>query len=242
MSTPPPEAWAAQAEKLITAAHKNLVGKPARLEWLRSNRGLTKATAERFLLGWIERDLYADRAAWALPPELRADGKPKKLFIPSGLLIPGPDRLRIRRMEPGTFGKYFVVPGSGNAPLAIGADHPAEHTGAVVVEGELDAQLLAQEIPGPLLIVASGSTSNGPDAAMVEDLTRRPFVLISLDADEAGSRAAWRRWMPALPNATRAPMLAAWGKDHTEAYLAGRNLGEWYEAALHLARGMAVEP
>ena len=228
----PSEAWTAQAETLITEARKVLVADPARLGWLRAKRGLTRETAERFRLGWLPRDLYHDRAAWALPPELREDGRPKKLFFPAGLLIPGPARLRIRRAEPGTFGKYFVVPGSSNRPLVIGADHPPETTGAIVVESELDALLLAQEIPGPVLILATGSTSNGPDAAMVADLTRRPSVLISLDADAAGGKAAGR-WFSALPNATPAP---PWGgKDHTDAHLAGHNLSEWFGLARHLA-------
>ena len=238
--TPPPEAWTAQAERLTTEAHKALVADPARLKWLRTKRGLTKETVERFRLGWIERDLYADRATWGLPPELREDGKPKKLFLPAGLLIPGPDRLRIRRAKPGEFGKYFVAPGSGNAPLVIGADHPSESTGAVIVEGELDAMLLCQEIPGPVLIIAMGSTSNGPAPAMVADLARRPFVLISLDADAAGGKAAWQRWMNAIPNATRAPVPATWGKDHADAFLSGHNLSEWFAMALRLAGSHAA--
>ena len=238
--TPPPEAWTTQAEKPVTAAHKTLVADPARLEWLRAKRGLTRETVERFKLGWIERNVYADRATWGLLPELRDDGKAKKLFIPAGLLIPGPDRLRIRRMEPGEFGKYFVLPGSGNRPLVIGAEHPAESTGAVIVESELDALLLAQEITGPVLIIATGSTSNGPDAAMVADLNRRPFVLVALDSDKAGGRAAWQRWMSTIPNASRAPVPAAWGKDHTDAFLAGHDLREWFAAELYLARHPAT--
>ena len=233
--TPPPEAWAAQAEKLVTEAHKALVGKPARLEWLRKFRGLSVATAERFRLGWIERDIYMDRAAWALPPQLRTDGKPKPLFIPAGLLIPGPDRLRIRRSEPGEFGRYYMLPGSGNAPLVIGAEHPVESAGAIVVESELDAMLLHQELTGPVLIIAMGSTSNGPDETMVEDLTNRPFVLVALDSDKAGGRASWQKWMSTIPNATRAPIPAPWGKDHTDAFLAGHDLRQWLAMALRIA-------
>ena len=234
--TPPPEAWTARAEKLTIEAYKALLGNAARLAWLREYRGLTRATAERFQLGWIERDLYRDRAAWGLPPELREDGKAKKLFLPAGLLIPGPARLRIRRADPGEYGKYFVVPGSGNGPLVIGENHPAEMTGAIIVESEIDGLLLAQEIPGAVLIIACGSTSNGPDDAMVADLTKRPFVLVALDSDKAGGKAAWQRWMSAIPKATRAPIPAAWGTDPTDAYLSGHNLGEWFAMALHLAR------
>ena len=231
--TPPPEAWTAQAKELIAAAHKALVSNEARLEWLRAKRGLTRATAERFRLGWLEQNIYLDRATWGLAPELRDDGTPKKLFIPAGLLIPGPDRLRIRRADPGGNGKYFVIPGSGNAPLTIGTDHQAEMTGAIVVESELDAMLLHQEISDPVMIIACGSTSNGPDAAMVTDLTKRPFVLISLDADKAGAKAAIAKWFSTLPNATPAPPYG--GKDHTDAFLSGYSLGEWFAMALNLA-------
>ena len=232
---PPPEDWTAQAEELTAEAHAGLLADPERMDWLRTKRGLTKETAERFRLGWIERNLCQDRAAWALPPSLRDDGKPKKLFFPAGLVIPGPERLRIRRAEPGTFGKYFVVPGSSNRPLVIGTDHPPVTTGAVIVESELDAILLHQEIPGPLLIIATGSTSNGPDQAMVDDMVKRPFVLVALDSDKAGAKAAWQKWMNTIPNATRAPIPATWAaKDHTDAFIAGHDLRQWFAMALTL--------
>lgn len=232
--TPPPRPWTAQAEKLIVEAHAELLADPERMDWLRTHRGLTRETAEGFRLGWLARDLYRDRAKWGLPPELRDDGKPKKLFLPAGLVIPGPNRLRIRRRDPGKYGRYYMLPGSSNAPLTIGENHPAETTGAIIVESELDAILLAQEIPDQALIIATGSTSNGPDQAMEADLARRPFVLISLDADAAGGKAAWRKWMGTIPNATRAPILAAWGKDHTDAFIAGHDLRQWFAMALTL--------
>ncbi|MBM9536172.1 CHC2 zinc finger domain-containing protein [Desulfobulbus alkaliphilus] len=246
-TAPPHAAWTAQVEKLITEKHKALVSDPWRLGWLLEFRGLTRDTAKRFRLGWNERDIYMDRAALALHPELRTDGKPKKLPIPAGLLIPGPDRLRVRRMEPGRFGKYYVVPGSGNAPLVIGAEHPVKATGAVIVESELDAMLLWQEIPTQVLIVATGSTSNGPDEAMAADLNRRPFVLVALDTDTAGAKAAWGKWMGTIPNATRTPIPATWGTDPTDAFLAGHDLGEWFRAALrvagcHSGNGMDLQP
>ncbi len=233
--TPPPEAWVMQAEKLITAAHQSLVADPERVEWLRAKRGLTMETAQRFRLGWLPRDLYHDRAVWGLPAELREDGKAKKLFIPAGLTIPAPGRLRIRRSEPGEFGRYYMLPGSSNTPLVIGAEHPVESAGAIVVESELDSMLLHQEITGAVLIIAMGSTSNGPDETMVEDLTRRPFVLVALDSDKAGGRASWQKWMSTIPNATRAPIPAAWGTDPTDAFLAGHDLRQWFAMALRIA-------
>lgn len=230
---PTPEAWTAQAEKLITWAHKTLLGNATKLEWLKTGRGLTRATAERFRLGWIERDLYLDRAAWGLPEALK-DGKVKKLFFPAGLVIPGPDRIRIRRAERGEWGKYFVLPGSGNAPLVIGCEHRFDVAPGIIVESELDAILLAQELDHrPLLIVATGSTSNGPGPGLLADLECRPFVLIGLDNDEAGGKAAWQKWA-AIRNAARTPIPATWGKDPSEAHLAGHDLKAWLAAAYQL--------
>ena len=112
----------------------------------------------------------------------------------------------------------------------IDPDLPAECTGAMVVRTELDAQLLARTLSVPLTVIVT--PADGPDQIMVADLAKRPFVLISLDADAAGGKAAGK-WFSALPNATPAP---PWGgKDHTDAHLAGHNLGEWFGLALTLA-------
>ena len=85
------------------------------------------------------------------------------------------------------------------------------------------------------MIIATGSTSNGPSEQMVDDLKQRPFVLVSLDSDKAGAKAAWVKWIKVLPNATRAPMPTSWGKDHTEAHLTSHDLNKWLSAAYILA-------
>jgi DNA primase len=117
-----------------------------------------------------------------------------------------------------------------NAPLIINGNLGTDLAGAIIVESEFDALLLCQELRNQFTIIATGSTSNGPSAALIEILRHRSFVLIALDNDEAGAKAAWRRWM-ALKNAIRAPIPASWGKDHTEAHLNGHNLNWWMEAA-----------
>ena len=238
---PPPKQWTANAESLTREANKALLADPVKLDWLLNQRGITRQTAERFRLGWIYRNIYASRTAWGLPEEMADSGKAKKLLIPSGLLIPGPDRLRIRRSEPGDYGKYFVLPGSGNAPLIINGHLTTDRAAALIVESELDAILLCQELRNKFVIVATGSTSNGPSEKMIEDLQRRPFVLVSLDSDEAGGKASWSRWLNVLRNACRTPVPGSWGKDHTEAHIAGHDLNLWLSTAYEIVMEMNME-
>ena len=76
----------------------------------------------------------------------------------------------------------------------VGPNLPAERTDAMVVRTELDAQLLARTLSVPLTVIVT--PADGPDQIMVADLAKRPFVLISLDADAADSKAS-RKWFSA---------------------------------------------
>ena len=142
----PPKLWVTKVEKLIAGANKALLDDKGKLDWLLKERGITRQTAEHFRLGWIQENIYDSRVAWGLPEDLKSDGTPRKMLIPAGLLIPGPDRIRIRRSTPGEYGKYHVVNGSRNAPLTINSELPRDTTPAIIVESELDAILLCQEL------------------------------------------------------------------------------------------------
>ena len=102
------------------------------------------------------------------------------------------------------FSYVHVLPGSSPAPMTIGI--PYENT-AIIVESELDAFLLCQEIDRPVFIVALGSTSIKPDSAIAKELVSRlndcPVVLLALDSDTAGGKAA-RQWLDEMHNAYRA--------------------------------------
>jgi hypothetical protein len=238
-----PDLWNERIEKAIERANKKLLGSPERLAWLRLTRGLTAETVERFRLGWVDNNLFKERTDFGLPSEINAKGKPKKLFVPAGLVIPGPKRLRIRKATEDQFGKYYLLPGSdGDSPLTINFDLAPDFIPAIVVESELDAILLSQEVKqdvSPLFaFVATGSTSNGPSEELLENLRQRPFVLISLDNDSAGGKASWGKWLGVLENAKRVPIPASWGKDHTEAFLAGHDLGgTWLDACCEIVMG-----
>jgi hypothetical protein len=218
-----PAHWSIEAEKLIAYAHGALMQNPKALSWLLAERGIRRDTAERFRLGWIERNLYVKKERFGLP----ADGK--KLFIPSGLVIPWQDRrIRIRRDDPDKYGRYYVLPGSENDPMTIGT--PDQTTG-VIVESELDAILLTQEAARPLYIVALGSTSMKPCDNLKASLWRCPAVLVALDNDEAGAKAA-RTWLEGVPGSFLT--LTPDNKDLTDAYLAGLDLNTWLSASMAL--------
>ena len=152
--------------------------------------------------------------------------------MPSGLVIPGPARIRIRRDDPGTYGRYFVVRGSRNSCL-ITAGSEQEDLPALVVESDLDAILLAQELQTPAKILSTGSASYRPSPTLVGRLKKHPFVLLCYDNDQSGKEAARRYWLPALPNAAWSPVPSE--KDPTEYFLAGHDLEEWFTASCQAA-------
>jgi hypothetical protein len=118
-----------------------------------------------------------------------------------------------------------------------GADHPAEITGAIIVRNNMPlASLLTRELPAPLLIITTTETS-GPDVAMVKDLTRRPFVLLTFDhhADREDADVEWlEAWVQALPHARPAPWLPDGGHGlPPEKVFTWGVVTAWFVAALH---------
>ena len=101
-----------------------------------------------------------------------------------------------------------------------------ERAAAVIVESELDGLLLNQE-PGDLAgVVALGSAQAKPDRITHEALKAAAVILVSLDNDDAGAKAAWVFWP-----ATYGGKVKRWpcigGKDPSEARLNGLELRAW---------------
>jgi DNA primase len=202
-----------------------LLSGPDRLKWLLDERGISLETVRRFRLGWIAQNEYYDK------PQFGIKSNGKKLCIPSGLLIPWRDeRIRIRRDNQGDYSKYYVLSGSKNSPYTIGDSY--EKT-TVIVESELDAILLSQEIKRQIFIVAMGSAQVKPDEELLKQLELSPVVLIALDNDPAGEKAAqW--WTENLGNAFRTMTPIKRGKDITEAQNNGYDLNLWISASLQI--------
>lgn len=222
---PQSEAWQAGAERCIKFAAKKLLNNSERLNWLKDDRGITQETAEKFHLGWLDRDFFKKKPDWGL------EANDKKMFFPSGLVIPwGNKRLRVRRDDPGKYGRYYIIQGSCSDPLTVGTHY---ETTAIIVESELDAILLSQEISREIFIVALGSTSIKPDSGLLQKLSLCPVVLVALDTDKAGAKASqW--WLENVPNSCRTITPKTYGKDITEAFINGLDLNAWLSASMEL--------
>ena len=254
----PPLKWQIQARKYIDQGNTALMSNPAALEKLERERGITPATAQSFNLGLLLPRpggrlpcRFSSRALWGLPPKTGAK-KPDSLWLPRGLIIPatninqvnetdtpivnatadqvsGFSRIRIRRpaldiVNGGS--KYFIIPGSGMAPLLLLDQQPA----VVVVESELDAILIYQEVGALCGVLALGNSSARPDHTTAARLNELPLLVLAFDNDPAGDEAAdrWQQWY----SHTERLILPAGIKDPGELHQSGADLKEWIIMAL----------
>jgi len=218
--------WLEKAAKLVDWAHGLLLENDNIRRWL-LKRGIKKKTIIKFKLGWNPgrdgKDLFRPRESWGLETILKTNKQKKKLWIPSGLVIPKltgdtVERIRIRRPEGEP--RYYIIPGSSMTTLALHADARA----VVVVESELDAMLLDQEAEDLAGVVALGASSTLPDRVTVSGLVKSSIILQALDYDQAGLKASeW--WQDSFPQVVRWPVPA--GGDPGEAYQAGVDLKKW---------------
>lgn len=248
----PADLWQKKAEALVSQAQEQLLANTEQLFYL-SDRGLDLAAVKRYQLGWINADLYRERAAWGLPSELKEDGKPRKLWIPRGIVIPSMSRgrlirVRIRRPNEDLDAdrkrnpkkdplRYYAIPGSGNDIAVLGAGNRA----AMVVESDLDA-LLIDHVAGDLVSAIPLTTCSArPKETAAQVLDSAAVVLVATDFDKPGAKA-FKWWMETYPGrAIRWPVRV--GKDPGEAYQKGEDLRAWVLAglpiSLHPARSLA---
>jgi hypothetical protein len=238
----PSQTWAAKAAALVDYAHQALLGNAEQLMYL-AGRGLDGAAVARYRLGWLDQDLYRERAAWGLDEQLKGDGTPKKLWLPRGVVIPFFDaqgqveRIRIRRPQvSGNEPRYYWVPGSGDNVPVIGGERGAY----VVVESDLDA-LLVHHLAGDLAgAVPLGTCSAKPKAEAFAQLQQALCILVALDFEPrvnattgrnenpGGKAAEW--WCRTFEQAKRWPVPA--GKDPGEFFETGGDVRAWVVAGL----------
>jgi hypothetical protein len=130
-------------------------------------------------------------------------------------------------MKPDAEPRYIIVSGSSSVPMTWNQDKGA----AVILESELDGLLLHQEVGDLAGVVATGSATAKPDKITHEGLTQAEIVLVSLDSDDAGARAAWAFW-PATYGAKVKRWPCVGGKDPSEARLNGLDLRAWVVAGI----------
>lgn len=225
----PNATWQGKAAKLVDHAHEQLLELPEQLAWLK-NRGIDIDAVKQFKLGWLHANVFRSRESWGLDTIRKADQKPKKLFIPQGLVIPWLDktgrviRLKVRRPDE-VKNRYFMVPGSAAMPIATDVNKQA----FVVVESELDAVLIAAHAGDLVGAVALGSVTTKPSDQLSRVLKKSLALLIALDFDTPGAKAfAW--WKTRFMQSERWPTPE--GKDPGEAFQGGVDIRAWIKAGL----------
>lgn len=218
---PPNPAWQAKAQRIATWAEGRLWSdQGARVRaWLAQERGITEDTARRWRLGF-----------W--PGDGQRGSRFEDLWVPRGLVIPWMDAgnlwcIQVRVAEQGKKQRYQAVTGSRKGGV-FGIDCVRGADVAVVTEGELDTCLLWQEASELADVFTLGSVADHAAARgkALSVLFRPPRLLVALDADEPGCRAALlllellgRRGWRILPPGGK--------KDVTESWQAGWNLRDW---------------
>lgn len=225
--------WREKAGTLVERAHAKLMETPAQLAYL-AGRGVPLASVQRFRLGWVPERFWRPREAWGLATITKEDGKPKKLFVPRGILIPcfvDGDLVRIRIRTPkedrqnGFPPPYYILPGSDPGPMLINSDRQA----FVVTEAELDGMAVDAAAGDLVGVCAMGNTSVDPDERMHRRLESADCILNAMDADGAGmKRCQW--WQTAYRKSQLWPVPA--GKDPGEAFEAGEDLRLWVVSGL----------
>lgn len=237
----PADKWQEHAHKFAQACHQRLLdmgdteGTP--LHYL-AQRGINRQSAITFRLGWNNEDAYRARESWGLETVLRDDGKPKKLWLPVGLVIPFYQgdhlrRLRIRIPQERRTGSglpYYLVPGSSMDTFIVGSGAKAY----VITEAELDAILVYQEAGDLAGAMAMGNNSAKPTAEAHQLLAACLHISNALDYDAGkdaqgrytnpgGKAAIW--WTETYPQAERWPVPV--GKDPGDLFKAGVSIRQW---------------
>ncbi|MBF0398791.1 MAG: hypothetical protein HQK78_18585, partial [Desulfobacterales bacterium] len=224
----PNKTWQEKAQVFFDMAVKELWNNAEKLEYLKG-RGLTEETIKQAHLGYCQKDYFKNREDWGLETEVKENGELKKIWLPSGIVIPTFDnneliRLRVRRLKEDSYGKYIMISGSSSKPMILGNSDII-----FIVESELDAILLNQIASDSITSIALGSAQARPDKSTHSFLTGK-HIVISLDADDVGAKESWQFWKKHFPEAIRYSTIDK--KDIGEAYKNGVNLKTWIAGAL----------
>lgn len=225
----PPELWQEKAKYFVEWCSEQLFSNPAALTII-TNRGFTLEAIKRFKIGFNPKDFFRKREDWGLPSESKDNGKERKLWLPSGFVIPtfssegNVIKAKIRRQswkEGDKLPKYAEISGSKQTLSVYGNTSLAT---AIVLESELDSLLIQQFVGDLVYCIALGGSTKPLDLHTDQLLRRGQIILFCPDFDKAGA-VAWARWKNMFPNIQR--ILTPDGKAPGDAYIAGVDLREW---------------
>lgn len=164
------------------------------------DRGLFIGEVERKKIGWNISETYGKRENWGLDAVVVPEtGREKRVWLPAGMVLPNVRQgkivgLKVRRegwKHTDKLPKYINIVGSTLVPTVLSwkTDRPA-----IIVESEIDAFLIDQCAGDMVNVVALGTARGKPDAELHDFLKKVPFILVSLDNDDAGRKAMpwWR--------------------------------------------------
>jgi hypothetical protein len=131
------------------------------------------------------------------------------------------------RQPSGVKPKYLVFKGSSRGGIYPDAKAVEPGKPLVIVERELDALLLGQELAGIASVVTLDSASDKPEPPILRRIFCASRWYVATDADAAGDTCA-AGWS----SATRRVRPPGPHKDWTDAHLGGVNLRRWWSEIL----------
>lgn len=236
----PPSSWKEKAIAFIENSHRRLLIDPAALNLVKA-RGLTLETVKQHRIGWNPVPIFPVREEWGLERKIE-NGKEKKLFIPSGIVIPTfqngkLQKIKIRKnewREGDYYGKYYIVPGSVDCMPVFG-DLAAPIT--VLVESEFDGMLIIQEVGNSCSCLALGGAQKEPDEMLHQWLDDRDLILFALDFDEGG-QVEYDWWQTTFSQLEPWPVPEE--KSPGDYFVRGGNLQTWTSSGIEVGVGKSA--
>ena len=228
----PTRSWQEKAIEFVESCSKRLLIDSEAISFLKSKYGLTLDTVPLFRVGWNPESRFQRRSEWGLQ---EADAQisiclSRGIVIPSFLTNGFLSKIKIRRLdeiEIAKYGKYQEVKGGSNLIPIYGL---LANQVFLIVESELDAMCLCQEIGEFCTCLALGGATKRPDPETMRWLQSKRLILYSLDLDDAG-REQYDYWRSHFPNLR--PWLAETRKSPADSYvLDGVDLKKWFETGI----------
>lgn len=241
VSDPPSSAWQASARAFVEHAEAALwspAGERA-LTYLRAARGLHDDTIRKWRLGFHAERRERPAERWGL------EGRP--VWLERGIVVPCEVAgvlwsVKVRRPmlasgdQPDELGQYIggplfaagkYIPPRGYRPALFGAGTLQHRDVAVLVEGEFDAMVVAQQAGDLVGAVTMGAADAPIGGDWLLDLCRVRRLLSVYDNDAKGQQAGAR--MAELSGRIRALRWPEGVKDATEMHVKGGDLRSWVQ-------------